>query len=136
VDDRPLILETYEEDLFLTGAYSFICKSKRELDFRFGMVNYKPMTTSMKPNFRKLCGSDTEPDLGNVYEFHKLILALMFLVKSCLDICCAVSMLSAFMVEPHWIGTKNHLRYLQGTISHGLRYTSGNVKVHDYSDVD
>lgn len=40
------------------------------------------------------------------------------------------------MVEPHWNGAKNHLRYLQGTISHGSRYTAGNMKLHDYSDVD
>jgi len=43
-----------EDDLFLTGADPLICKSKRELDFRFGMVNCKPMTTSMELNFQKL----------------------------------------------------------------------------------
>eukprot|EP00253_Pinus_taeda_P012595 PITA_12595 len=32
------------------------------------------------------------------------------------------------------IGAKNLLRYLRGTISHGLRYTTGNVKLHDYSN--
>ena len=43
------------------------------------------------------------------------------------------------MVEPHhihWISTKNILRYLQGTITHGLRYTAANVRLHGYSDVD
>jgi len=112
VDDRPLILVPYEDDLFLTGAYLLICKSKRELDSRFGMVNCKPVTTSMKLNFKKLCGSDTGPDLGNASEFHKLILALLFLVNSRSDICFIVSRLSSYMVEPHLIGAKNHLRYL------------------------
>lgn len=86
------------------------------------MVNCKPMTTSMKPNFKKLCDSDAVLDLENASKFHKLILALMFSVNSRSDICFALSMLSSYMVEPHWIGAKNHLRYLQGTISHGLRY--------------
>jgi len=136
VDDRPLILAPYEDDLFLTGVDPLICKSKRELDFGFGMMTCNTVTTSMKPNFKKLSGSDAGPDLRNASEFHKLILALMFLVNSCPNICFAVSMLSSYLVEPHWIGAKNHLRYLQGTISHGLRYTVKNVKVHDYSDVD
>jgi len=62
--------------------------------------------------------------------------ALMFLVNFRLDICFAVSMVSSYLVEPHWIGAKNLLGYLQGTISHGLRYTPGNMKMHDYSNAD
>ena len=38
------------------------------------------------------------------------------------------------MDESHWIGAKNNLRYLQGTISHELRYTARNMKPHDYSN--
>eukprot|EP00253_Pinus_taeda_P021741 PITA_21741 len=47
--------------------------------------------------------------------------------------------LSQYMVEPHhshWIGAKNFLRYLQGTITHGLRYTARGVRLHGYSNVD
>jgi len=88
----------------------------------------------MELNFKKLCGNDAGPNLGNVSEFHKLILGLMFLVNSNSDMCFAVSMLSSYMVQPHWIGAKNLLKYLRGTISHGLRCTVGNAKLHDYSD--
>ena len=62
--------------------------------------------------------------------------ALMFLENLHPDICVAVSMVSSYLVEPHWIGAKNLLRYLRGTISHGLRYTAGNMKLHDYSNAD
>ena len=51
VDDRPLILAPYEDDLFLIGADPLICKSKRELDFVFGMMNCKLVITSMDLNF-------------------------------------------------------------------------------------
>jgi len=62
--------------------------------------------------------------------------ALMFFVNFRPDICFVVSMVSSYLVEPHWIGAKNILRYLQGTISHGLRYAARNMKLHDYSNVD
>eukprot|EP00253_Pinus_taeda_P033747 PITA_33747 len=49
---------------------------------------------------------------------------------------CKISMVSSYMVEPHEIGAKYLLRYLRGTITHRLRYTAGNMKLHDYSNVD
>ena len=77
-------------------------------------------------NFQKLYGSDVGPDLGNASESQKLIW----------DICFAVSMVSSYLVEPHWIGAKNLLRYLRGTITHGLRSTAGNVRLLGYTNVD
>eukprot|EP00253_Pinus_taeda_P035948 PITA_35948 len=97
---------------------------------RFGMVDCKPVTTLMELNFNKLCGSAVGPELGNASEYRQLIGALMFLVNSRLDICFAINTLSQYMVEPHyihWIGAKNLLRYLRGKITHGLRYTAGNM---------
>eukprot|EP00253_Pinus_taeda_P025204 PITA_25204 len=47
--------------------------------------------------------------------------------------------LSQHMVEPHhihWIGAKNLLRYLCGTITYGLRYTAGDVGLLGYIDAD
>ena len=106
---------------------------------RFDMVDCKPVTTPMELNFKKLSGSVVGPVLGNATEYRPLIGALMFLVNSRPDICFAVNTLSQHMVEPHhshWIGAKNLLRYLHGTITHGLRYTVGNVRVHGYTDTD
>ena len=106
---------------------------------RFGMVDCKLVTTPMELNFKKLCGIVVGPKLGNASKYRQLIGALMFLANSCPDICFAVNALSQYMVEPHhihWIGAKNLLRYLRGTITHGLRYTTGDVTLHGYSDVD
>jgi len=43
------------------------------------------------------------------------------------------------MTEPlhaHWIVAKHILRYLHGTITLGLRYSVGDVRLHRYIDVD
>ena len=86
-----------------------------------------------------MCGSVATPEMGNAFEYRQLIRALMFLVNSRSDICFVVNTLSQYMVEPlhiHWIGAKNLLRYLRGTITHGLRYNFGDVRLHGYSDAD
>ena len=106
---------------------------------RFGMMDCNPVTTPMELNFKKLCGSAAGAKLRNAFEYCQLVGALMFLVNSRPDICFAVNTLSQYMVEPHhihWIGAKNLRRYLQGTITHGLRYTAGDVRLHGYSDTD
>lgn len=103
------------------------------------MVDCKPMTTLMKLDFKKLCGSVVGPELGNASKYRQLIGALIFLLNSHLDICFAFNTFSQYMVEPHhihWISPKNLLRYLWGTITHGLRYTTINVRLHVYSYVD
>eukprot|EP00253_Pinus_taeda_P021869 PITA_21869 len=106
---------------------------------RFGMVDCKSVTTLMEFNFKKLCGSVAGLDLGNPFEYRQLVGPLMFLVNSHPNICFAMNTLSQFMVEPHhihWITAKNLLRYLQGRITYGLRYTVENVRLRGYSDAD
>eukprot|EP00253_Pinus_taeda_P004118 PITA_04118 len=46
------------------------------------------------------------------------------------------SIVSSYLVEPHWIDAKNLLRCLRGRITYGLRYTAGNVRLLGYTDVD
>eukprot|EP00253_Pinus_taeda_P028793 PITA_28793 len=96
------------------------------------MVDCKPVSTPTELDFKKLSGSVAGPVLRNATEYRQLIGALIFLVNSRPDICFAVNTLSQHMVEPHhihWIGAKNLLRYLRGTITYGLRYTTGDVRL-------
>ena len=64
----------------------------------------------------------------------------MYLVNNRPDICFVVSTFSQFMCEPkqmHWVATKHVLRYLQGTIGYGLRYSvDSNMRLVSYSDSD
>jgi len=65
---------------------------------RFGMVDWKPVTTSMELDFKKLSSNATGLVLRNATKYCQLIKALMFLVNSHLDICFAVKTLSQHMV--------------------------------------
>ena len=102
---------------------------------RFGMMDCKPVTTSRILTFRSyiVVMSDQiwEMPLSFINSF-----ALMFLVNLRPNICFAVSIVSSYLVEPHWIDARNLLRCLQDTISHGLRYTAGDVRLLGYTDVD
>ena len=91
---------------------------------RFGMVDFKSMSTPMELNFKKLSGSAVGPVLENPTEYRQLVGALMFLGNIRLDASCAVNTLSQHMVDPHnihWVGAMKLLRYIWGTIDHGLR---------------
>ena len=64
----------------------------------------------------------------------------MYLVNTRPDIYYVVNILSQFMVEPkraHCAIAKHALRYLQGTIELGLKYTRGNdIRLSGFSDAD
>ena len=106
---------------------------------RFGVVDCKLVSTLMELDFKKLSSSVAAVLLRNATKYRKLVGALMFLVNFRLDICFEVNTLSQHMVELrhlHWIGARNLLRYLRGTITYGLRYTDGDVGLLGYTDVD
>eukprot|EP00253_Pinus_taeda_P002872 PITA_02872 len=93
----------------------------------------------MELDIKKLSSSVDRPILRNATKYRQLIGALMFLVNSRPDICFAINTLSQHMVKPHHshrIGAKNLLRYLCGTITHGLRYITGDVRLLRYTNVD
>jgi hypothetical protein len=65
---------------------------------------------------------------------------MMYMIHTRPDIGYAVIAISQFMTEPrqrHWVVAKHILRYLRGTITYGLRYTSsGDLLLHGYVDAD
>ena len=76
-------------------------------------------------------------------EYRSLTGSLLY-ISACTrpDVSFAVSFLSRFVTEPehqHWIAAKRILRYLKGTVQHGLVFSgSKNVPniLQDYSDSD
>ena len=81
---------------------------------RSDMVEYKSVSTLEKLNVKKLSGSAAGPVLANPIEYRQLVGALMFLVNTRPDVCCAVNTLSQHMVDHniHSVGAKKLLRYL------------------------
>ena len=105
---------------------------------RFGMVDYKSVSTPMELNC-KLSGNIVGLVPANPTKYRQLMVALMFLGISRPDACFAVNTLSQHMVDPHhihWIGANNMLRYIWGTINHGLRYTVESLRLRGYTNVD
>ena len=64
----------------------------------------------------------------------------MYLLNTRLDICYTVNVVSQFMSDPkhiHWVVAKHVLRYVRGTTTFGLRYTSSSgVLLAGYADSD
>jgi len=102
---------------------------------RFGMMDCKPVTTSRILTFRSymVVMSDQTWEMPQSF---KNSFELMFLVNLRPNVCFAVSIVSSYLVETHWIDARNLLRCLQDTISHGLRYTARDVRILGYTDVD
>ena len=105
---------------------------------RFDMMDYKPMTTPMITNLKRLGNPESSP--VDPSKYRQLIGSLMYLVNTRADICFAVNVLSQFQVEPkhdHWVAAKHIMRYLQGTIHYYLKYDRRNdVQLIGYIDSD
>jgi hypothetical protein len=107
---------------------------------RFGMMDCKSMSTVMVTNLRKLHDSNTGSNLVDPTMYRQLIGPLMYMIHTRTNICYAVIVMIQFMTESrqrHWVAAKHILRYLRGTITYGLRYTSnGGLFLHGYAAAD
>ena len=96
------------------------------------------MSVPMTANLKKLRDSTTSSQDVDSTLYRQLIESLMYLVHTRPDICYTVNALSQFMSDPkhiHWIVAKHILRYVRGTITYGLRYTSSSgVLLARYAD--
>jgi hypothetical protein len=88
---------------------------------RFGMMDCKSMSTPMTTNL-KLFGDTTSGTIDATI-YRQMIGSLMYLTNTQSDICFGVNTLSQYMVDPrqvHLVAAKHVLKYLKGTIDHGL----------------
>ena len=107
---------------------------------RFGMQDSKPTSTPVDVN-SKLQPATKQDETFNHTEYQSAVGSLMYLAVSTRpDIAYAVNNLARFNSNPqkvHWTAMKRVLRYLKGTIYHGILYRQdGSDKCISYSDAD
>ncbi|PRQ35279.1 putative RNA-directed DNA polymerase [Rosa chinensis] len=103
------------------------------------MLLTKPMSTPMSAK-DSLTATDGAL-LDNPTEFRTLVGALQYLTITRPDIAFAVNSVSQFMSQPrlpHLVAVKRILRYVKGTLGHGLSFAPQHQPVHlfAYSDAD
>jgi hypothetical protein len=126
-------MEVWQEE-----GHIFLGQGKYVADIlsRFQMEDYRPMSTPMITNWKKLSASDSQ--LIDVTVYRQLIVSFMYLVNTRPDICFSVNTLSQHMVvlrSVHMIGANHVLRYIAGTVDYGLDYIRGDgVSLVGYID--
>ena len=98
---------------------------------RFGMMDYKAMTTTMASNLKLL--SDASSEIVDAMMYCLMIGSLMSLMNTRPNICFDVNTLSQFLMDPrhvHLIVAKHILRYLKGTVDYGLKYDANQKIEH------
>ena len=107
---------------------------------RFGMEDCNPVSTPMEAGKVFTSLSDDEETV-DIKKYQAAVGSLNYAaIATRPDISTAVGKLSQFMRNPgsdHWSGIKRILRYIKGTINHGLTFTaSDDFALHGYSDAD
>jgi hypothetical protein len=96
-------------------------KYAMEILKRFGMSDCKAMATLMVLNLKLL--RDTTSEIVDSTLYRQIVGTLMYLTNTRPDICFAVNTLSQHLEQPkqvHLFAVKHVLRYLKGTLDHGL----------------
>ena len=105
---------------------------------RTKMLDAKPVQTPLPTDqvIKLLDGTS----LSDATEYRQVIGALQYLSFTRPDIAFAVNKLAQFMHRPttgHWSLTKRLLRYLKGTVGHGLVINRESpISLHAFSDAD
>ena len=107
---------------------------------KFGMSEAKPVSTPVDTSIKFIQATEDEKCIDQqVYQ--SAIGSLLYLsVATRPDITFAVSNMARFSSKPttqHWTGVKRIMRYLQGTINHGILYTKlSSRECIGFSDAD
>ncbi|XP_058784278.1 uncharacterized mitochondrial protein AtMg00810-like [Vicia villosa] len=100
-------------------------KYVKDLLHRTNMLDCTPVTTPMQSTCKLTkVGS---PPLSDPYMYRSVVGALQYATLTRPDIAYAVNKVCQFMalpLEAHWVAVKRILRYLKGTISHGLHLSA------------
>ncbi|XP_062075781.1 uncharacterized mitochondrial protein AtMg00810-like [Humulus lupulus] len=128
-------IEVHRDD---TGIYLNQARYIKELLIKTGMKHLKPCSTPMIVG-KMLSKSDGEP-LDNPTAYRSVIGGLQYLTHTRPDLSFAINKLSQFLQVPttaHWSAMKRVLRYLKGTLHHGLHIKySEKLPLTGYSDAD
>ncbi|KAI3725113.1 hypothetical protein L1987_64888 [Smallanthus sonchifolius] len=124
----------YDQERIILSQHKY---AKMLLD-RFRMTNCSIASNPMEYGL-KLSKEDPEEDV-NPNAYRSLVGSLMYLKNSRPDIMFTVSKVSRFMEQPkrnHWEAGKRILRYVKGTLDHGITYTkTKEIALTGYSDSD
>ncbi|KAJ0787642.1 putative RNA-directed DNA polymerase [Helianthus annuus] len=125
---------TFHEDTLHLSQQRYLC----DLLQRTGLAECRPLSTPVSSG-RQLSRHSGDP-LSDPTLYRSTVGALQYLVLTRPEIAYAVSKVSQFLQTPtdrHWVAVKRILRYLRGTISHGLCIRRSDVfDLHAYSDAD
>lgn len=104
---------------------------------RFDMGNCKPIATPLAPGESFTCDG---PPFSEPTKYRSLLGALQYLTITRPDLSFAINHLSQFLQAPtdvHYQAAKRVLRYIKGSISFGISFTSGCAPtLVGYSDAD
>ncbi|KAM0000492.1 putative RNA-directed DNA polymerase [Helianthus debilis subsp. tardiflorus] len=103
-----------------------------------GLSQSKPVSSPCSPSVHLVLGDS--PSFDNPVRYRQIVGALQYLTLTRPDIAFAVNKVCQFMHSPtenHWSAVKRILRYLQGSLNHGLlfRRSSGST-LHAYTDAN
>lgn len=104
--------------------------------FKAGMSECKP---NASPTTSKLPPDPSDPWFEDVTLFRTLVGSLQYLTLTRPEIAFAVNFVCQHMNKPklsHFCAVKRILRYIKGTLHHGLHITSGSLCLAAYTDAD
>jgi len=140
VKDLDLLHYFFGIEVLPTPLGLFLSRHKyiRDLLVRTRMEGAKEVGTPLITTGSLVLKDGTPP--ANATEYRSVVEALQYLNLTRPDISFVVNKLFQFMhcpTESHWIAIKRLLRYLKGTIFHGLHlHRHRNLSLHAFSDAD
>ena len=120
------------------GYYISQTKYASDLLSKASITNNKTISTPLE-YYAKLTPLDCEP-ISDATRYRQLVGSPIYLIVTRPDISHAMGMVSKFMDAPrsvHYAAILQILRYVKGTLYHGLHYSSrSSLELHAYSNAN